>query len=67
MPLERAVWWIEWILRIPDVEYLKSPVLRLGFVAGNSFDIIGNSGDSLYCIDSVLLHDPNSLPKNGDS
>lgn len=39
-PLERAIWWIEWILRNPDAEYLRSPVLRVGYFAGHSFDII---------------------------
>ena len=39
-PLDRAVWWIEWLIRNPDCEYLKSPVLRLGFIIGNSYDII---------------------------
>lgn len=38
-PLDRAVWWIEWVLR-NDVEYLRSPVLRLGYFVGNSFDIL---------------------------
>lgn len=39
-PLERAVWWIEWVLRNPNVEHLRSPVLRLGYFVGNSFDIL---------------------------
>lgn len=39
-PLDRAVWWIEWVLRNPDAVYLKSPVLWLGFIAGNSYDVI---------------------------
>lgn len=40
-PLERAIWWIEWLLRNPNAEeFLKSPVLRLGFIVGNSYDII---------------------------
>lgn len=40
-PLDRAVWWVEWLLRNPNAdEFLKSPVLRLGFVVGNSYDII---------------------------
>lgn len=39
-PLERAVWWAEWLMRNPDCDYLKSPVLRLGFIIGNSYDII---------------------------
>lgn len=39
-PLDRAVWWIEWLLRNPNSDFLKSPVLRLGFIIGNSYDII---------------------------
>ena len=39
-PLDRAVWWIEWLLRNPNAEFLKSPVLQLGFIKGNSFDVI---------------------------
>lgn len=39
-PLDRAVWWTEWLLRNPNAEFLRSPVLRLGFIAGNSYDII---------------------------
>lgn len=40
LPLERAIWWLEWVLRNPDCENMKSPVLQLGFIVGNSFDII---------------------------
>lgn len=39
-PLDRAIWWIEWALRNPNADFLKSPVLRLGFITGNSFDVI---------------------------
>lgn len=39
-PLDRAIWWIEWLLRYPNADFLKSPVLRLGFISGNSFDVI---------------------------
>lgn len=39
-PLQRAVWWAEWLLRHPDCDYLKSPVLRLGFIVGNAYDVI---------------------------
>lgn len=39
-PLDRAIWWTEWVLRNPNVEFLKSPVLRLGFIKGNSYDVI---------------------------
>lgn len=39
-PLDRAIFWIEWIIRNPDCDYLKSPVLELGYIVGNSYDII---------------------------
>lgn len=39
-PLDRAVWWIEWLLRNPNCDYLKSPVNRIGFIAGNAYDVI---------------------------
>lgn len=39
-PLERAIWWIEWILRNPKVNHMRSPMHKLGFISGNSFDII---------------------------
>lgn len=38
-PLDRAIWWIEWILRNPNAEYFKSPAINLGFFVENSFDI----------------------------
>lgn len=39
-PIDRAVWWIEWLLRNPNAEHMKSPVLRLGYIVGNSYDLI---------------------------
>lgn len=39
-PLDRAIWWIEWLIRNPDADYLKSPVLELGYIAGNAYDVI---------------------------
>lgn len=39
-PLDRAIWWIEWIIRNPNCDYLKSPVHELGFIVGNAYDII---------------------------
>lgn len=40
-PLDRAIWWIEWVLRNPNaVDFLKSPVLRFGFIVGNFYDVI---------------------------
>lgn len=40
LPLNRAVWWIEWVLRNPNADYMKSPVLRIGYIVGNSLDLI---------------------------
>lgn len=39
-PLDRAIWWIEWLLRNPNCDYLKSPILQLGVFAGNTYDVI---------------------------
>lgn len=39
-PLERAIWWIEWALRNPNANYMKSPVLELGYIVGNAYDVI---------------------------
>lgn len=39
-PLQRAIWWIEYILRNPNPKHLRSPTIELGFIAANSFDVI---------------------------
>lgn len=39
-PLERAIWWIEYILRNPGNNHMHSPIHNLGLIVGNSFDII---------------------------
>lgn len=39
-PIERAVWWIEWAIRNPNAHYIKSPVLELGSIKGNCYDLI---------------------------
>lgn len=39
-PIERAVWWIEWAIRNPNANYIKSPVLDLGTFRANSYDLI---------------------------
>lgn len=38
-PLQRAVWWVEWMLRNKGAPHLRSPVHRLGAFAANSGDI----------------------------
>lgn len=42
-PLDRAIWWIEWVLRHPHEKNLQSPVIELGYMVGNSIDVIGFS------------------------
>lgn len=39
-PVDRAIWWIEWLLRNPNIDSLQSPVQNLSYVVGNSFDVI---------------------------
>ena len=39
-PLDKAIWWVEYAIRNPDLENLKSPTLKLGFIASNSYDIL---------------------------
>lgn len=40
-PLDRAIWWINWALRNPEPDHMTSPVLKLGFIRANCYDIIG--------------------------
>lgn len=39
-PIERAVWWTEYILRNPNPVHLQSPVPKIGFLRSNLFDIV---------------------------
>ena len=39
-PLERAVWWVEYILRDPNPEHLQSPTMKLGIWSSNLYDIM---------------------------
>jgi glucuronosyltransferase len=38
-PIDRAAWWVEWVLRNPDADHLKSPTLALGTFRSNLYDI----------------------------
>lgn len=39
-PLERGLWWIEWVLRNPDAVHFKSPANGLSFFEIQSVDVI---------------------------
>uniref|UniRef100_A0A336M4N9 CSON008881 protein n=1 Tax=Culicoides sonorensis TaxID=179676 RepID=A0A336M4N9_CULSO len=39
-PLDRAVWWVEYIIRNPNPEHLQSPVMKMGFLQANEYDIV---------------------------
>lgn len=38
-PIDTAVWWIEFVIRNPKTDHLKSPTLKLGGFASKSYDI----------------------------
>ncbi|XP_315767.4 UDP-glycosyltransferase UGT5 [Anopheles gambiae] len=38
-PLERAVWWIEWALRHPREDRLRSGTVKMNYLAANGFDV----------------------------
>ncbi|EAT33348.1 AAEL014371-PA [Aedes aegypti] len=39
-PLERAIWWVEWVLRHPTSKILQSNAVRLDWFVKYSFDVI---------------------------
>uniref|UniRef100_A0A182IWP0 UDP-glucuronosyltransferase n=1 Tax=Anopheles atroparvus TaxID=41427 RepID=A0A182IWP0_ANOAO len=38
-PLDRAIWWIEYIVRHPAPDHLRSPTLNLGTIRSNLLDV----------------------------
>lgn len=54
-PLDRAIWWIEWLIRNPNIESMQSPVQTLGYIAGNSFDVIAFATILLVCHVIILI------------
>lgn len=39
-PLELAVWWVEYVIRNPSLEHLKSPTLKMNLLAMKSYDAL---------------------------
>uniref|UniRef100_A0A8D8APN0 UDP-glucuronosyltransferase n=1 Tax=Culex pipiens TaxID=7175 RepID=A0A8D8APN0_CULPI len=38
-PLQRAVWWVNWVLRNPDVSVLQSSVMKMGWMQKYLIDV----------------------------
>src|SRR5262249_24160411 len=53
-PIERAVWWTEYILRNPNPLHLQSPVRKVGFLRSNLFDVVFTAG-VLTCLIIMLI------------
>lgn len=56
-PIDRAVWWVEYILRNPDASHLRTPTIELGFLRSNSLDMYAllYTGFILVVISSLYL------------
>lgn len=39
-PLQLASWWVDYVIRNPNLDNLKSPTLNLGVFASNSYDVL---------------------------
>lgn len=39
-PLDRAIWWVEYVIRNPNATHLRSPALDLNIFAVNSLDVL---------------------------
>lgn len=40
-PIERALWWIDYVIRNPDVEFMQNKKMRgMSYVAKHSIDVI---------------------------
>lgn len=37
-PIDRAVWWVEYLMRNPDASHLRPPTVQLGFIKANCLD-----------------------------
>jgi glucuronosyltransferase len=54
-PLERAIWWIEYVLRNPNLDHLRSPTLELGYFVSNGYDVFCFVGGMSLLIVFVTL------------
>lgn len=54
-PLEVAIWWVEYAMRNPNLDNLKSPTLLLGPFASKSYDVLLALVVSLHLIALTLV------------
>lgn len=39
-PLDRAVWWVEYVIRNPNATHLRSPAVNMNFFVAHSLDVL---------------------------
>lgn len=39
-PLEKAIWWVEFVIRNPNATHLRSPALNMNFFVAHSLDVL---------------------------
>lgn len=62
-PLETAVWWVEYVIRNPKLDNLRSPTLTLGTFVSQSYDILLVVIVAIHFIVYVLVKFVNILMK----
>lgn len=55
-PIDRAVWWIEYMLRNPDSSHLRTPTIELGFVRANSLDLYAILVSFVFLVSFIIFH-----------
>lgn len=55
-PIERAVWWIEYVIRNPDASHLRTPTIELGFIRSNSLDLYAALYTSFLLVSLFALY-----------
>jgi glucuronosyltransferase len=63
-PLERAIWWIEYVMRNPNLDHLRSPTLELGYFVSNGYDIFLSLVIAVLTLLYLVFKISNNLLKN---
>ena len=54
-PLDRAVWWLEYLLRHPEPGHMRSPALELNFFQYYLMDVFVFLGSIVFCVGFVIF------------